>query len=441
MSKLSILFDRGGTIKITGILLRHCHWEAVKIIILLLSEGCEVEVTDDVMNVICSLADSSQILSAFEFAGHGFNAFIRQQLLQVLRHGSAESVAFFLQHNKCNVSTDEMLISALGNINYGLQVSRLVLGYLDPNFISEQTIIAVLGNYKGGDLVRLLHSRRNSLIFSEAVFTVAVKERVSPDIVEFILANYECVTIFETVFTAVICTRNSQDSSGRIIDLFLLHDPGIEVQESTVIQAIRYSSNPSKILITFCKHKKSLFCTEDVVMEAVSSCHQSKVLEMILQQDRRTRISSGMIMMAMKSETGDALIFLMLCHDPILVIEEEHLIVSAASGTVCSSLVFELLQRRGKLDIVNPACESLSTGTAKRRKVSHKPPLRVSTRILNAALSNPYELAKGLLLRLFLKWGIITEMDYTNGMSNPSTRSHCTSTVTIPLISELSPDL
>ena len=437
MSKLRILLDHGGTVEITGTFLRHCRWKPVKIIKLLILEDCEVEMTDDLMNAICSLTDSSQTLSAFESLDYRFKAFTREQLLQVLRHGSAESAGFFLQRNNYNVSIDEILISVLGNYAYGLEVSRLVLGYLDPDSISEQTIIAALGNYKsGGDLVRLLHSRRSGLVFSEAVLTVAV-ERQTTDVVEFILANYECATISEIIFTSAF-SKYSRDSGERKAELLLLHDPDIEVRESTVIKAIRYCSSPRSTLTTLCKHKKSLFCTEDVVMEAVSSCHQPEVLEIILQQDRSIKISSTMIMAAMRSPFAAALISVMLHHDHALVIEEEHLIEAAA---FCSTMIFELLQRKGLLDVAGPASESLSTSTAKRRKVTHKPPLRISTGVLNAALSNPYEEARGPLLRLFLKWGIITEMDYTHGMSNPINRSHRPSTITLPSISELFPDL
>ena len=439
-SKLRNLLDRGGTIKITGTLLHHFRYApAKKIILLLLSEDCEVEMTEDLMNAICSLEDSSQTLSAFEYAGYQFNAFTRKQLLRVLKHGSAESAAFFLQRNKHNVSTDEMLISALGNRDHGLEVLPLLLGHLKPDSISEQAIIAAVENKRtGGVLIRLLYSLRSGLIFSEAALTAAVKKH-SPDIVEFILANYECVRISETVFTAAICKFNPRDSSERIVDLLLLYDPDIEVRESTVIKAIRGTRGPLLILTTFCKHKKSLFCTEDVVIAAVSSFQKCEILELILQQDRSMKISSTMIMAAMKAEHGAALISSMLRHDHTIVIKEEHLI-AAASNRTHPSLVFELLQTRGKLDFADPASESLSTGPVKRRKVSHKPPLRISTGVLNAALFNPEEPARGLLLRLFLKWGIITEMDYTNGMSNPYD-SHPTSTVTSPAIPELSSDL
>ena len=128
----------------------------------------------------------------------------------------------------------------------------------------------------------------------------------------------------------------------------------------------------------------------------------------------------------------------MLCHNPTLVIEEEHLI-AAALNSYHPSLIFELLQTRGKLDTANPASESLSTGTTKRRKVSHKPPLCINTGVLNAAFFNPSEQARGALLRLFLKWGIITETDYASGMSNPYP-SYPTSTITSPSNSEVVPN-
>lgn len=411
-SKLENLLDRGGTIKITGTLLRHCHGEAAKIILLLLSEDCEVEMTDDLMNAISFLKDSSQALSALERAGCRFNAFTGKQLLQVLEHGSAESAAFFLQRNKYNVTIDEMLISALGNEYNGLEVTRLLLGYLDPDSITEQAIIAALRHRtSGGDLVRLLHSRRSGLIFSKAALAVAVKEQ-SPNVVKFILEESECVKICEEILVEAL--RNRVWDNPETLDILLLHDPDIRVRESTIIDAIHVSGKP-EILEMFCKHNKSLFGTEDVIRAALT-CSRPEVLEIVLQQGCNTKVSSSMIMKAMKAPRGAAKISVMLHHDHTLVIEEEHLI-AAASSRDNPSLIFELLQTRGKLDIANPASESLST--AKRRKVSHKPPPRISSGVLNAALFNPSEQARGPLLRLFLNWGLIIETDYTKSMSNP----------------------
>ena len=440
-SKLRILLDRGGTIKITGTLLRHCrrlHWklELAKSINLLLSEGCEVEMTDDVMKAICSLKESSQILRAFESAGCHFNVFTRNHLLQVLRHGSAESAAFFLQRNDYNVSTDEMLISALRNYENGLEVSRLLLGHLNPDSITEQAIIAAMENRQYGDqLVRMLYGRRTGLMFSEAALAVAVRVQDS-DVVKFILERSECVRIPPKILTEAI--RNPPRTE-EIVDILLLHDPDVQVRESTVIDAIHSGYATLEILKLFCKHNKPLFYTENVIIAALSS-PEPKVLEIILQQNRSTKISSSMIMTAMKEFRGAAKLSFMLHHDPTLAMEEEHLI-AAASSSEDPNLIFELLHTRGKVDIADPDSESLSTGTAKRRKVSHKPPLRLSTRVLEAALCNTSEQARGMLLRLFLKWGIITEDDYFNRMSNRYIRSHLKPMERLPSISELFPDL
>ena len=443
MSKLRNLLDRGGKIKITGTLLRYCRWDRDNDwILLLLSENCEVEMTEDLMDAICLLEDLSQTLSAFESAGHRFNAFTRRHLLRVLECGSAESAAFFLQRNNYNVSTDEILISALGNTYNGLGVSRLLLGYLNPESITEQAFIAALENERdGGDLVRLLYSRRSALMLSEAALAVAVRVHHS-DVIKFILENSERVKISEEILTGVIRRRYLPDvDKTKIVDILLLHDPDIQVRESTVIDAIRSLSDPTRILETFRKHNKPLFCTEDVVIATFNSLNSFELPVLVLQQDRSMKISSTMIMAAMRARNAALLISVMLHHDHTVVIRDEHLIAAAASNSDNPSLIFELLQTRGKLDIADPASKSLSAGTAKRRKISHIPPLRISTGVLNAALSNPEEQARGLLLRLFLKWGIITETDYTNGMSKPSNSSYRPSTVTLPSISELFPDL
>ena len=334
----------------------------------------------------------------------------------------------------------QMLISALGNYNNGLEVSRLLLGYLNPDSITEQTIIAALENERdGGHLVRMLYGRRSGVIFSETALATAVRVHHS-DVVRFILEHSECVRISEEILTAAICKRLPGGDKTNIVDITLFHDPDIQVRESTVIDTIHYSRYESpKILELFCKHDKSLFCTEDVIMAAVTSLYPEN-LEIILQQDRSLKISSSMIMMAMKAFGGAAQLSVMLHHDHTLVIEEEHLI-AAASSRDNPGLIFELLQTRGKLGIADPASESLSIGTVKRRKVSHQPPSRISEGIIDAALSNPEDTARRPLLRLFLEWGTITESDYRTRMSYPIARSDPASTVTSPSVSETSSDL
>ena len=175
------------------------------------------------------------------------------------------------------------MISALGNDYNSLEVLRLLLGYLNPNSITEQAIIAALKHRRnGGDLVRLLHSRRSGLIFSKAALAVAVKEQ-APNIVKFILEESKYVKISKEILTEAF--RNPwQDNTPQIIKILLLHDPDIQVRESTVIHAIRSSflGRPTKILEMFCKHNKSLFYTEDIIIAAISSRREPDVLEIIL---------------------------------------------------------------------------------------------------------------------------------------------------------------
>ena len=437
MSKIRALLDRGGTVKITATLLEclqvdvgdfsaHGSKDASKVLSLLL-EHCEAEMTEDLIDSMCHFEDSLKIVRTFEAAGHRFDPFTPQRLLTALRSGTAESAAFFLQNSNGNPSVDEMLESALSNHYNGEEVTRLLLGYLNPDQIYEQAIIAAVSNdICGGDLIRLLHSRWSSLKFSEAALTIAVRLLCLEDI-EFILERCEVVRVTEEILTGALSEdaeeRDSEEE--RFADKFnllLLHDPDIIVQVSTVIAALRNLSRSVEILKVFCRHGKSLPCTESVVAAAIDCFDGPAALKIVLEQNRGALISSSKIMMATQEKRGAALISVMLDHDHTIVINEEHLI-AAASNRYDPSTIFEFLQTKGKLGNIDLASEVLHNGAAKRRKISHKSSPRISRRVINAAFSNLGGGAKHRLLRLFLEWGVITETDYNDRTCNIHSRS------------------
>lgn len=425
MSIIRALLDRGGTVKITGTLLdcldvyRDPGSEEASEVLSLLLEHCDAEMTEDLIDSMCCLEDSSKTIRTFEAAGHRFDPFTPQRLLFALQFGNAESAAFFIQNSNGNTSVDEMLESALSNDPNGEEVTRLLLGYLNPDQINEQAIIAAVSNEDlGGDLIRLLHSRWSSLTFSEAALTVAVRWLRSDDI-EFILERCEVVRVTEEMLTgAARQAAGAQDT----INLLLLHDPDISVQGSTVIAAIEDPYQAVEILEMFCRHRKSLPCTESIIAATVNCVEGPKALKIVLEENRGALISSSMIMMAMQAKRGALLIPVMLDHDHTIVMNEEHLI-AAASNRYDPSTIFEFLQTKGKLANTNLASEVLNTGAAKRRRISHKSSPRISRNVINAAFSNPSGVAKHRLLTLFLRWGIITETDYNNSTCNIHTRS------------------
>ena len=417
LGKLRVLRDRGGRVKITSALVEALHettrgahviiGEAISLPL----EGCEVEMTEKLVDSISGFGDSSQVVRTLEAAGYRFDPFTPQQICRALRSGSAESAAFFLQRGYDDrMSVDELLISALNNRRHGDEVTRLLLGYRNPDCINEQAITTALCNEMcGGDLIRLLHSRWSNLRFSEAALAIAVCYQ-PPSVIKFVLEDYESVKITEKIFTAANGGYNPQ--AEKICELLLLHDPGICIQESTVIAAI-HSRSPSKgILDMFRAHGKSLSCTENVVAAAAKSESGPDALDSILQQDRDAKISSSMIMTAMQAEHGAALTSVMLHHDHTLIIEEEHLL-AAASNRNDPRAIFTLLQNKGKLDQAN---EFRNTNPAKRRRTSRKSSPRISTNVIDAAFSNPNEAARLLLLELFVEWGIITQADLDSRM-------------------------
>ena len=417
ISKVRVLLDRGGRVKITSALVetlyeseRHRNTSGVGEVISLLLEDCEVEMTEHLVDFISAFEDSPQIIRTFEAAGYRFDPFTPHQILLALRSGSAKSAAFFLQPQYEKVSKDEMLESALSNESHGEEVTRLLLGYQNFDCINEQAIMTALGNGNlGGDLIRLLYSRCH-LNLSGAALAIAVGCQ-PPNTVKFVLELCKSVKITETILTAAAWNIFSNNIAG-IFELLLLHDPDICIQESTVIAIIQGIAPKVETFDTIRTCGKYVSCTENVVAAAARHDQGSKALAIVLQQDRNAKISSPMIMVAMKAMYGAALASIMLHHDHTLIIEEEHLLAGAANRLDARG-IFALLQSKGKL---KQAGEVRDTNRAKRCRKSRKSSPRITTKVIDAAFSNPNEAARGLLLELFVEWGIITQAELDSRM-------------------------
>ena len=313
-SKIRALLDRGVTVKVTGDVVESLdfNYQAAREVFSLLLGHCEVEVTEGLVDSISCLGHSSQTVRTLEAAGYRFDAaFTPYQLLKALQHGSAENATFFLQRRGDNMSTDEMLDSALSNLLHGDEVTRLVLGYLNPDLINEQTVLVALNNTRcGGDLIRLLHYRWPDLIMTDVALEAAIRMQ-TPDVVKFVLERCEGDRSTEEILTAGL---DAIWHGAEVVEVLLLHDSDMRVRESTVIAAIN-SYDGVAILEMFGKHGKSFTCTENIVAAAAWYKHHPVILEIILQQDPSAIISSSMIMMAMQAFRGAALISVMLHHD------------------------------------------------------------------------------------------------------------------------------
>ena len=325
MSKVKVLLDRGGRIRITEAVVE-CLRENSSLhdagpVLSLLLEYCDSEITENLIDSISCFSHSSQIVRTFKAKGYRFGPCTSKQLMHALQFGSAETATYFLGCHDGNTSAEEMLNSATENYLHGAKIVKLLFRYDSDTCIQEPTIIGAINN-------------------------------------EF---------------------------------------EGVE------------------ILRACCKHGKPLWCTKKIFEAAAHSRIGPHALKIILQQDRNANFSSSMIMFAMGAVKGAALISLMLDHDHMISINEEHL-AAAASNLYRPRKIFTLLQTRGKFDITKAAAEDYNTRPAKCRRVSHSSLPCISTEVLNAAFSNPFKATKRELLELFIEWRIITEADVVNRM-------------------------
>lgn len=416
LGKVKVLLDHGGRIKITKALVDRQHYKRFHPYLsegfLLVLEYCDVEMTEELMDCISFFEDTSQILRTIEAKGHRFDLFTTEQLLNALHYGSVETAAFFLERRDGNTDLDEMMCSALGNDVHGEEVTRLLLGHLNPDRISELAIMAALGNVSCGDsLITLLRNRWDRLPYCEAAITFAVRYG-TPELIKLVLEDYENVRVTEK--TLIAAMKNLRIGVPTF-ELLLSHDPNIRVQESTVISAMHTELFGPNFLDAFCRNGKPVLCTESIVKAAAKDDNGPDCLEIILQQDRAAKISHSMIMKAMRAELGAAMISVMLRHDHTIDISEEHLI-AAASNCYDPSTIFAFLQTKGRLDNTNPVPEFFNSGPAKRLRVSPRCLPRISTKIIAAAFSNPEEGPRLRLLELFVDWGVITAADCENHM-------------------------
>ena len=423
MDKITALLDRGGRTKITFALVKRFSWapypkKCAGEIYSLLLKHCDVEVTEDLLISLFAFEDSAQVVRTFKdqgIVGDSFDFFTSRQLLLALRFGSAETAAFFLQRQAGNTAAGEMFQSAMQNYWYAEQVTLLLLGHLNPDYINEQaTATALEHRNHGGSLIRLLHNRRNSLPFSKAALNVAVRKQ-GPDVVKLVLQGLKGVRITEQTLIAAAAYpyyRGSKEIH-EMIDLLLHYDPAIRIQEPTVIAAIRSGFLGIHILRAFSRHEKSLPFTDLIVSWAGSLKSGPNALEIILEHEPHARISRSMVMIAMQADRGAALISVMHHHDHTIVIDEEHLI-AAASNPHDPTTLFAFLQTKGKLGNTNATSNIINSGPAKRRRVSPRSLPRITRKVIDAAFSANKDDANLSLLELFLEWGLITQAELDN---------------------------
>ena len=475
--KLVTLLNKLEKVKITPSILRALpfdQWSDAEQVIPLLFEKSEGEVDDELLKSLCQFRFSAQLISKLKAAGNDIPPLTSQHILSVLKYGSAESVAFFVPHMDETFHVDALLRAAASNKHYGVEVMRLLLGWLPTYRIGDDLVMAAVRNrsqFPG--LLTTFMDRQDDLVFPAAALTIAVEnyytnivglvyERcelsaVTEDllisatfnrehrdaVVQFLLERNSSPNVSQRVLEEVVrycdprvvglvldrCNsltttedlllRASQNwhSSAEIFEILLERDPTHVVSESVMVAAVANFYYGADIMNMLHRRGKPLLFSEAVVAAAIKSGRGSEPLKIILQHNKYAAISSSTIMKAMQGRYGDELISLMLRHDPSISITEEHL-MAAATNEYCGNKIFVALQNRGKIHKPTLPAESTKTDAAKHRKWKWLSSNRsrgvnphITKNVIKAAAKNEIPIQARSILALFEGWGFLREAD------------------------------
>ncbi len=163
----------------------------------LLFEKGEVQVDERLIDQICRFSISSQLISQMKAAAIDIPPFTSKQIFAVLKHGSAESVAFMIQNTDDSLHSDAFLLAATTNEWHGGEVMRLLLGWRPTHRIGDDVVIAAVRSpSQKHSLLETFIDRWDDLIFPVAALKVAV-ESCGIDIVSLIYDRCDCPAITE----------------------------------------------------------------------------------------------------------------------------------------------------------------------------------------------------------------------------------------------------
>ena len=403
--------------------LHHRRWfiynqhENEKIAMILFERG-DVEMTENFIDKVILLSNSSQLLSHLVRVGIGVPPLTCHQIMSGLSNGSPESVAFFVQHAPEDASSDEMLLAAFQNDFYGDQAVRVLLGLRNIDRVREDAVISCIQRRRNClSMLKTFEDRWGTMAFSKNTLATTILGPFSSDVVEFVLSRCERFSLTESI----VCAASYHST---VIDLLLDFDPTFRVQDKLVAKTVT-STNGFSVLETYVDHGKPLKLTEKVVRAAARNRNPDAddvvdALDFILRHDSDAKISDNMVLEALRSPSGSRLITWMLESDASICMQEDFLI-AAASNKCEGALIFEALHQKSQISVSNPAVGSTHAPPAKRQRVSLNPlpsgrvkrtkSAPITTKVIEAAAANRSEVQRRRLLTLFQAWGVLTDED------------------------------
>ena len=392
---------------------------------MILLERGNVEITENFVDNLCRLTNSAQLLRQLAAAGMEIPPITWCQTKSALSFGSPESVGWFVQHAPDDASSDKMLHAAVQNPRFGAQVVRVLLGLRSIDTVCEATVIRSLRNkISSFSLLKTFEDRWGTLVFSMDALVTAISE-CHLYVVKFVLSRCErfslTESLFITAFTRITAMRGTPyHRVGDIVDLLLEYDPAFHVQDRLVAETVAMC-HCQEILESYLRHGKALVLTENVVRAAARNLdHGVDALETIFQHNSGAKVSDTMVLEALRSRCGAALITLMLENDPSIAMQEDFLI-AAASNPDEGALVLEALHEKDRITLPGSIVRTTRAPPAKRQRLSSdlSPSLRdrgsksaqITTRVIEAAASNNNKYQRRRLLSLFQTWGVLTEGD------------------------------
>ncbi len=391
---------------------------------ILFERGEVVEITEKFIDKASRLRNSSQILHQLSVSGVKVPPLTCRQTMSALEYGSAESVAFFVQHAPDDATSDAMLLAAVQNISFASEAVRILLGLRKIDSVCVATVISLVWNRtRLLSLLKSFEDRWGTLVISMDTLINALS-RSTADVISFMLSRCDRFNVTDSVITAVFkqddrIARQQLGHVGEIVHRLLEYDPTFRVQDRLVAKTVATPWG-GEVLMVYVRHGVPLALTEDVV-KAVACNDESWVgaLEVIFRRNRDAHISNTMVLEALRSRRGAELITLMLESDPSIAMQEDFLI-AAASNPHEGALIFEALHYKDRINIRGSSTGLTHTPLAKKQRPSLDPlpPLRetgstsaqITTKVIKAARVNKDRDERLRLLSLFRTWGVGTRL-------------------------------
>lgn len=410
------LLDGVGSIEISEKLLdalrdRGLRWltseNDVEPVAMILFDRGQVEITANFIDKVSLLTNSSQLLRQLEAAGIELPPLICQQTISALSNGSPESVGYFAQHAPDDASSDKMLLAAVQNKVYRSQVVQVLLGLRNVGPVCEATVISSLQNHSYAlSLLKSFEDLWGTLVLSMDAL-VTLSPNCTSDEVMFVLNRIERFSVTESLIVATM-TYDTFLTEAKV-NLLLEYDHTFHIQDELVAKTVAMP-NCQKVLKVYLRHGKPLVLTEEVVRAGAHNFDtRVEALETIFQCNSGAKVSRTLVLEALRSRQGAALITLMLEDDPSIAMQED-LLTAAASNPHGGALIFEALHQKDQISVFGSMAGATRAPPAKRRSIFSDPsPSRLDN--TEAAAANDDEDERWRLLSLFQTWGVLTEED------------------------------